>query len=512
MKVIKRTVFSLLLLLLGNFAALRGASFQPPPCLNISATTTPESCSGNGDGAISLAVSGGIGPYSFLWSTGDAVADLLGLSSGTYSVTVTDSVGCEVIDSFQVGSLGLAPLALAGPDTVLCEDVLQMSAAPPVSGMGIWQLVSGAATFADSSNPSTPATGFAPGSNLLAWVVSQGACADADTLEVYLSHAAKVDAGPDDSLCSPPYQLSGSMVGTGTGTWTGLPSGFFSNSSNPQSQVSGLATGPNLLVWTVSELGCSASDSLELHLLPSPSAGFSFLANDLEVDFNDQSQLANSLLWTFGDGGSSTQAAPSHAYGMPGSYQACQWVQGDCGTDSICQTVTVTCAPPLADFSYLVQGFDVEFEDQSDASTSIAAWHWDFGDGDTSNLPDPVHSYLFPGTFFVCLKVTEPCGQDEFCQQVELNLVGNGAALENKARVWPQPAQDRLKVKLPLSGGAEADVWIIDLQGRQLRHWKEETDGKPLEKEIDLVGLPAGTYLLTWKGIGPKQSLLFTKN
>ncbi len=47
------------------------------------------------DGSIEAVAVGGMPPYSFLWNTGDTVAELTGLGAGTYSVTVTDQNNVE---------------------------------------------------------------------------------------------------------------------------------------------------------------------------------------------------------------------------------------------------------------------------------------------------------------------------------------------------------------------------------------------------------------------------------
>ena len=51
------------------------------------------SCNGVNDGTISIAPTGGVNPYTYVWSNGASVADLTGLFAGTYTVTVTDDNG-----------------------------------------------------------------------------------------------------------------------------------------------------------------------------------------------------------------------------------------------------------------------------------------------------------------------------------------------------------------------------------------------------------------------------------
>lgn len=57
---------------------------------------TPVSCFGQSDGRIRLEVSGGLGPYEVRWATGETGIQVGSRSAGTYSVTVTDALGCEL--------------------------------------------------------------------------------------------------------------------------------------------------------------------------------------------------------------------------------------------------------------------------------------------------------------------------------------------------------------------------------------------------------------------------------
>ena len=50
--------------------------------------------------------------------------------------------------------------------------------------------------------------------------------------------------------------------------------------------------------------------------------------------------------------------------------------------------------PPVAGFTYFANDLNVAFTDQSsDPDGSITAWHWDFGDGNSSTEQNPTHTY-----------------------------------------------------------------------------------------------------------------------
>jgi hypothetical protein len=85
----------------GNTLTLSESITSLPPIV-ISETITNPYCSGDVSGAIDLAVLGGSGVYTFLWSNGLTEQDIDNLGSGLYTVTVTDSTGCSAQKTFML--------------------------------------------------------------------------------------------------------------------------------------------------------------------------------------------------------------------------------------------------------------------------------------------------------------------------------------------------------------------------------------------------------------------------
>ena len=70
--------------------------------IDVAVNVQNASCFGARDGSISLDIIGGSGSYDINWGFGSKLANINGLASGTYEVTITDEVGCEIVSAIEV--------------------------------------------------------------------------------------------------------------------------------------------------------------------------------------------------------------------------------------------------------------------------------------------------------------------------------------------------------------------------------------------------------------------------
>lgn len=108
----------------GCTAVLGPVAIGEPPALNVTPSILDIPCFGTPTGNITLAVSGGIPPYHYHWSTNDTTQNIYLLGAGAYAVTVLDATGCAQVltglelidkgDNFSVQTLELRPVSCPG--------------------------------------------------------------------------------------------------------------------------------------------------------------------------------------------------------------------------------------------------------------------------------------------------------------------------------------------------------------------------------------------------------------
>ncbi|MFH0865978.1 MAG: PKD domain-containing protein [Bacteroidota bacterium] len=135
--------------------------------------------------------------------------------------------------------------------------------------------------------------------------------------------------------------------------------------------------------------------------------------------FTNTTADADTYEWNFGDGTLSTTTSPTHTYNSSGTYTVTltayskNMKKSDIVTAQVFIT-TYSAVEPEANFTYspstLYCGSIITFTDQS--TNYPSSWLWDFGDGNTSTLQNPSHTYNLAGTYTVSLTATNSVGSD----------------------------------------------------------------------------------------------------
>lgn len=125
-------------------------------------------------------------------------------------------------------------------------------------------------------------------------------------------------------------------------------------------------------------------------------------------------------IWDFGDNSSGFEAEPTHTYVNAGTYDIqLTVIDNDELNSTYSKTITVTEVnpqAPVAKFTYSPEYPTVNTTITFDSSESIDAdgtienYNWNFGDGNTSNIQNPSHTYTQEGQYVVSLTITDDDG------------------------------------------------------------------------------------------------------
>ncbi|MFK7775407.1 MAG: hypothetical protein AB8F94_24920 [Saprospiraceae bacterium] len=95
---------------------------DPDSILLVTEILTSVSCDGTPNGKIEILAEGGDQNLIYNWSDGQSGNVIENLPAANYEVSITDGLGCEVIENFEIESIDIAPLDLEESDTLLCNN------------------------------------------------------------------------------------------------------------------------------------------------------------------------------------------------------------------------------------------------------------------------------------------------------------------------------------------------------------------------------------------------------
>ncbi len=152
------------------------------------------SCFNTSDGAITASVVGG-GNYTYNWSTGATSARIENLMAGTYTVTATNSSGCEVVDDFTINA----------PDTLIARLAAKanISCAGEMDGMASIVTEGGTTPyeFAWSNGTTTSQISNLSAGEYLVSVTDANQCAVATSVTITAPDSLRGDIQTTDTSC-----------------------------------------------------------------------------------------------------------------------------------------------------------------------------------------------------------------------------------------------------------------------------------------------------------------------
>lgn len=152
----------------------------------------------------------------------------------------------------------------------------------------------------------------------------------------------------------------------------------------------------------------------------------------------DPTLVADEYYWDFGDGTIGTGQTITHYFQPSGvAYYTVTLTTVVTGPDSIsCTGVSSqevwingisNCKAMFTYYPDSLDGLTLNFQDMSfiNNGTLPTSWSWDFGDGSTSTVQNPVHTYADSGFYYVCLTISDSSGQcfDTFCDFVTAGII-----------------------------------------------------------------------------------------
>tara|TARA_B110000902_G_scaffold125810_1_gene146858 strand:+ start:76 stop:5394 length:5319 start_codon:yes stop_codon:yes gene_type:complete len=183
-----------------------------------------------------------------------------------------------------------------------------------------------------------------------------------------------------------------------------------------------------------------------------------------DIEFLDITNSIRPIIdwsWSFGDGGFSNTQNPIHQYSSTGLFDISLFVSNDygCIANEIFLDFIKVYELPHADFqaSQLIScpGGNIDFSDLTISASPLTNWFWDFGDGNTSNLQNPIFQYQLTGIYDVSLIAASNNCTDTFKILNYINIIEPTAIF-----IEEYNCDNPLKVKFEsLSIGADNIFW-----------------------------------------------------
>jgi RHS repeat-associated protein len=360
-----------------------------------------------------------VGITSYLWKFGDGYTSTItnpvhSYVPGYYTATLTATSGAlsdtltrtRLITATVKADFSAAPMSGTAPLTVTFANLSQ-----PTNGMTsyLWKFGDGL-----TSTITNPVHTYAPGYYTVTLTASAGSWSDTITKTRFITATIKANFSANPVSGAPPLTVTFTNLSQPSSVMTSylwnFGDGVTSTITNPvHSYALGYYT-VTLTAWSgtlkdiITQTNCiTAQTQVQANFSANPVTGTA----PLTVTFTNSSQPSGAItayLWKFGDGYTSTITNPIHSY-LPGYYTVTLTAWNGVYSNTLTRTRLLT-ATMQANFSANpVSGtapLTVTFTNSTQPGGGLSTYLWNFGDGVTSTITNPVRIYA-PGYYTVTL-------------------------------------------------------------------------------------------------------------
>ena len=394
-------------------------------------------------GSITVDVSGGQGPYMINWSgtsSGNTAADagtttIDDLDSGSYTVAVTDANGCTITKDVEIHN-GTGFAVDIDPRNGGCGSLGSIWI--DINGGTAEYLITWTGALSGAVSVTNPYYDIEdlPAGSYEVKVTDNSGCTITKTVTIETPvddfEATILAMGGD---CGEPGKILIDMTGgtpAYTISWSSTNSSGSVTTNGTSYEIDGLPTG----IYNVTvkdDNNCTVTKSLQvlnannwISLFISTQPVSCDGPGSIGVSFNG-GQGPYKVTWTGPQDGEVTIDEQRYIVNdLPtGTYEVTVEDAEGCSNN---ETVYVGVANDdiIVDFTYDMQMLKVDFINNSSSGT----YHWDFGNGITSDEKDPWIEFAEPGTYQVCLSVTNDCGTKTRCEYIELVIPDDAVILD----------------------------------------------------------------------------------
>jgi len=430
----------------------------------------------------------GSGASSYLWNTGSTATSIVVSPSvnSSYTVTGTDASGCSNIDSAAV-FVNALPVVSAGADVSIC---IGNSSTLTGSGASSYLWNTGSTATSIVVSPSVNSSYTVTGTDAIG-------CSNVDTVQVFILALPVITTSVDTAIC---IGDTVPLFATGGVSYNWSPANTLNNPfiSNP---VAIPTSNTTYSVVVTNSDGCTNTDTIRVNVNPLPiiDAGVNtIVCPGSAITLNATGGLSYS--WSPAAGlNNTTISNPSASPSVITTYTVVGTDVNGCSNSDF---VTVSLGTlPTANFGYTLslacEGMEAQF---MDSSLNATGWQWNFGDGNSSTIQNPSHTFVYGTNYNVVLTALNPPCSHTVQTTIAIDNLSNYLNIESSNVFTPNNDGINDCFKINTNGRFEgcANLTIYNRWGVQVFYsaysgscWDGRTSAG--------IIVPEGTYFYTFE-------------